>query len=48
MLIGDMTGDGVADVMIATTRAVYIYKNTKGKKSAGPIRLGTEFNFTLY
>ena len=48
MLIGDMTGDGVADVMIATTKAVYIYKNTKGKKKPGPAQLGTEFNFTLY
>ncbi|MBL7154044.1 MAG: hypothetical protein ISS79_10020 [Phycisphaerae bacterium] len=48
MLIGDMTGDGVPDVMIATTNAVYIYKNTKGKKQPGPVRLGTEFNFTLY
>jgi len=48
MLIGDMTGDGVPDVMIATTKAVYIYKNTEGKRKPGPVRLGTEFNFTLY
>lgn len=48
MLIGDMTGDGVPDVMIATPERVYIYKNAKGKTPAGPARLGTEFNFTLY
>jgi hypothetical protein len=48
MLIGDMTGDGVRDVMMVTTEKVYIYKNRKGKKSKEPVRLGTEFNFTLY
>ena len=48
MLIGDMTGDGIADVMITTTKAVYIYKNTRGRKKPGPTPLGTEFNFTLY
>jgi hypothetical protein len=48
MLIGDMTGDGVRDVMIATTETVYIFKNVKGLKLDGPVRLGTERNFTLY
>jgi len=48
ILVGDMTGDAVPDVMIATTKAVYIYKNTKGKRQPGPAQLGTEFNFTLY
>ena len=48
MLIGDMTGDAVPDVMIATSQRVYIYRNAKGKPSPGPKRLGTEFNFTLY
>jgi hypothetical protein len=48
MLIGDMTGDGVRDVMIATTETVYIFKNVKGLKLNGPVRLGTERNFTLY
>jgi hypothetical protein len=48
MLIGDMTGDGVGDVMIVTPKAVYIYENTKGKKQAGGLPIGTEFNFTLY
>jgi len=48
LLIGDMTGDGIKDVMLVTPQEVYIYRNTKGKKPAGPVRLGTEFNFTLY
>jgi hypothetical protein len=48
VLIGDMTGDGVADVIIATPYAVYIYENAAGKKPDEPVPLGTEFNFTLY
>ncbi len=48
MLIGDVTGDGVHDVMMVTPENVYIYINRKGQKSKGPVRLGTEFNFTLY
>jgi len=48
MLIGDVTGDGVRDMMMATPEKVYIYVNRKGQKSKGPVRLGTEFNFTLY
>jgi len=48
--VGDMTGDGVPDVLYYTTpgTAVYIYKNTKGKKPAGKIDLGTGLNFTLH
>jgi len=48
LLIGDMTGDGIADVMLATATDVYIFKNTKGPKNITPLDLGTEFNFTLY
>ncbi len=48
MLIGDVTGDGVRDVMMVTPEKVYIYVNRKGTKGSGPLRLGTEFNFTLY
>jgi hypothetical protein len=48
MLIGDMTGDGVRDVMMVTTEKVYIYINRNRKKGNKPVRLGTEFNFTLY
>ena len=48
MLIGDVTGDGVHDVMMVTPKKVYIYVNQKGTKGSGLLRLGTEFNFTLY
>ena len=48
MLIADMTGDGILDVLLATPYNVYTYKNTKGKKTGKPSRLGTEPNFTLY
>ncbi len=48
MLVGDMTGDEVLDVVIATPRAAYIYRNDRGRKRDRPVPLGTEFNFTLY
>jgi hypothetical protein len=48
MLIGDMTGDGIPDVVIATPDTVYIYKNENGRELDRPVPLGTEFNFTLY
>jgi hypothetical protein len=48
ILTGDMTGDGVPDVALATTEAVYIFKNEKGLKPDRPIPPGTELNFTLY
>ncbi|MHC4424462.1 MAG: hypothetical protein ACYSYV_00025 [Planctomycetota bacterium] len=48
ILVGDMTADGIRDVVIATPHAVYIYKNANGRKPDRPVPLGTEFNFTLY
>lgn len=48
LLIGEMTGDGIRDVMIATPQNVYIYANSKGVGGREPAPLGTEFNFTLY
>ena len=48
MLVGDFTGDGVPDVALATTSALYIFKNEHGAKPVNPVGLGTEFNFTLY
>ena len=48
LLVGDFTGDGVPDVALVTTTAVYIFKNEKGAKPAHRVGLGTEFNFTLY
>lgn len=48
VLIGDMTGDGILDVIITTPYTVYIYENKSGRKPGKPVRLGTEPNFTLY
>jgi hypothetical protein len=48
LIIGDMTGDGICDVIIITDRMIYFYKNTHGKKPKIPAPLGTEFNMTLY
>ncbi len=47
-MVGDMTGDGVPDVLARSASAVYIYKNEKGKRPAKAAPLGTEVNFTLY
>jgi hypothetical protein len=47
-LVGDMTGDGAADILFVTPRHVYIYKNPAGGKSDVPSPLGTGVNFTLY
>ena len=48
ILLGDMTGDAVPDIIIATPNTAYIYKNTNGKKPDKPVPMGTEFNFSLY
>jgi hypothetical protein len=48
ILTGDMTGDGIPDVVLATPEAVYIFKNEKGLKPDRPVPLGTGPNFTLY
>ena len=48
MLVGDFTGDGVPDVTLVTTEALYVFKNDSGVKPAERIGLGTELNFTLY
>ncbi len=47
---GDMTGDGVSDIIFATNpgSVVYIYKNEKGKQPDHPVPLGTGMNVTLY
>jgi len=49
-MVGDMTGDGVPDVILTTKTcsAVYIYENTNGMKPAKPGTPGTGPNFTLY
>jgi len=48
VLAGDMTGDGVADLILATPENIAIYKNTRGRKPDTPLALGTGINFTLY
>jgi len=48
LLVGDFTGDGVADVALVTTAALYIFKNENGVKPAHRIGLGTDLNSTLY
>ncbi|MBN2475690.1 MAG: hypothetical protein JXB62_13845 [Pirellulales bacterium] len=49
-LVGDMTGDGRADVMLTTrsSSAVYIYRNERGRRPSTPVAQGTGLNFTLY
>jgi hypothetical protein len=47
-LVGDMTGDGAADILLVTPRHVYVYKNPAGGKSDAPSPLGTGVNVTLY
>ncbi len=49
-LVADMDGDGVTDIIYSTNPAstVYIYRNERGKKPAGPTELGTGVNWTLY
>ena len=48
--VGDMTGDGIPDIVIYTNpgKLIYIYKNEKGKKPEGGSHIGTKVNFTLY
>lgn len=48
LLLGDMTGDGIRDVVLTTPETIYIYKNMNAKRPDESIPLGTEINFTLY
>jgi hypothetical protein len=48
ILAADMTGDGIADILLVTPEIVYIYQNSSGKRISDSTPLGTEFNFTLY
>ena len=49
-MVGDMTGDGVPDIVLTTrtSSAVYIYRNENGGRPAGPVPAGTGPNFTLF
>ena len=46
--VGDMDGDGVPDVALSTSDAVYVFKNEKGRASQGSVPLGSGLNYTLY
>ena len=48
LLIGDMDGDGVRDVIMTTNTTVCIYRNEHGKRFGGSVPLGTGPNVTLY
>lgn len=48
VLTGDMTGDGIPDLLIPTPEAVYIFQNDNGKRPEKPVVLGTGMNVTLY
>ncbi len=47
---GDMTGDGVADVLFldCASGIVHIYRNEHGRPPKEPLPLGTGVNWTLY
>ena len=48
ILLGDMDGDGVPDVLIVTNTAVTIYRNENGARPKRSVPLGTGPNVTLY
>ena len=48
ILVGDMTGDAVPDVLITSPGALYIFKNEKGQETKEAAVPGTGLNFTLY
>ncbi len=48
VLVGDMTGDGVPDVLAKTPSRVYLYRNESGKAPTPPAPLGSGLNFTFY
>ena len=45
-IVGDMTGNGRPDLIIATDDTAFIYQNTEGPVVGGPV--GTGLNFTWY
>ena len=48
ILTGEMTGDGVLDVLIVTPQTVFVYRNPSARGIRPPFPLGTELNLTLY
>lgn len=47
---GDMTGDGIPDIVLYTNPGsiMYIYKNENGSKPGNKVKTGTGVNYTLY
>ncbi len=48
VLMADMTGNGVPDILYITPTKVYIYRNEHGRRPEGGFPLGTGANVTLY
>lgn len=48
VLIGDMDGDRVPDILIITSTTLFIYRNASGRKPEETPPLGTKLNVTLY
>jgi len=48
ILPADMTGDGVADLLVITPGAVCVFRNERGLRPDPPHPLGTAPNVTLY
>lgn len=48
LLTGEMTGDGILDLLIVNPDRVSIFKNENGRKPERPVPLGTGLNVTLY
>jgi len=46
--VGDMTGNGVSDLLFSTERAAYIFRNPSDVSVGGATVLGTGENFTYY
>jgi len=47
---GDMTGDGIPDIVMYTNPGslIYVYKNEEGRKPREDVPLGSGVNYTLY
>ncbi len=46
--VGDMTGNGIPDIMLNSHTMAYIYRNENGIRPETPPPLGTGLNVTLY
>ena len=46
--VGDLTGDGIPDLLLYTLDMAFVFRNEKGKMPYPPAPLGTGLNFTYY